>query len=96
MMKRASTMKAMRKVHLIVKTDIQQLNHKDFTSADLKEEEILSIDPKIAATGSTNDRRLKRNSNSVEAESKLGMVNQPSKEENENDSDDNSDERVNL
>lgn len=77
---------------------VHQANHKDFTSSDLKEDEIFSIDQKLVSTNTNPERRLNRNSGSLENEMKnyVGGINIKEDIEIENDDNNNDDQKLNM
>lgn len=73
------------------------MDHNDFTSSDLKEDEIKSFDPKLVSSSAvSNERRLNKNNNQLDNENKIiGIVKQPH-ETNEYDNENSNDEVINL
>jgi hypothetical protein len=72
-------------------------DHKDFTSSDLKEDEIIPIDPKLVITNSVSDRRTNRNNNPPENDNKVvGRIKFPQEDVDLDISDNMSDDKINL
>lgn len=72
-------------------------DHKDFTSSDLKEDEIMPIDPKLVITNNVSDRRTNRNINHTDSDNKMvGRMKLPQEEVDLDISDNINDDKINL
>ena len=75
---------------------VYQADHKDFTSSDLKEDEVISMDPKLVSTTTNSEKRLNRNSGSLEKNLKNYGKGIKEEKDIENDENLNEEQRLNM